>query len=163
MNGADWAILAITVLSALVGIYRGFIREILSLTSWILAFWAAFSFSETVGVHFEPYIESPALRVVAAFAALFIATLLILSAISYLLYRLLLASGVSGTDRILGGLFGIVRAIVLVSVVLLLARLTAYPHEAWRDQSILVQQLNPVAVFFYDRLPPDIVKYLETV
>lgn len=163
MNVADWLILGVTLLSAAVGFYRGFIRETLSLISWILAFWAAFSFAERFSVYFVSYIESPQLRVVAAFAALFVVTLLLLSVISYLLYRLLLVGGIAGTDRILGGLFGIVRAVVLVSVILLLARLTAYPQETWWQQSLLIRQLNPVVAFFYDLLPPDIAKHLETV
>ncbi|MFZ0487542.1 MAG: CvpA family protein [Arenicellales bacterium] len=163
MNEADWAILGVTVLSALVGFYRGFIRETLSLISWIVAFWAAFSFAEPASAYFTPYIDSSQLRIVAAFAALFVTALLLLSVLSYLLYRLFLAGGVAGTDRILGGLFGIARAVVLVSVVLLLARLTAYPQEQWWRQSLLIRQLNPVVVFFYQLLPPDIAKHLETV
>lgn len=163
MNVADWVILAVTLLSASIGVYRGFIREILSLIAWILAFWAAFSFAEPASSHFAPFIESPQLRVAAAFAALFVVTLLVLSVIGYLLYRLLRVSGIAGTDRILGGLFGIVRAVVLVAVVLLLARLTAYPQEVWWKQSLLIQQLQPMVVFFHDLLPPDIAKHLQTV
>lgn len=163
MNWIDGIILGIAVLSALVGLYRGFIRETLSLISWVLAFWAAFTFSEPASAHFVQYIESPQLRIVAAFGALFVVTLLVLSILSYLLHRLLMVSGIAGTDRVLGGLFGIVRAVVLVAVVLLLARLTAYPEEAWWQQSLLIKQLDPVVVFFYDLLPPDIAKHLETV
>lgn len=163
MNVADLAILAITLLSAVVGVYRGFIRETLSLISWILAIWAAFSFSEPASVHFEPYMESPQLRLVAAFAAIFIFTLLVLSLLSYLLHRVLAVSGIAGTDRVLGGLFGIVRAVVLVSVVLLVARLPGYPQQPWWQQSLLIKQLNPVVEFFHSLLPPDIAKHLETV
>jgi membrane protein required for colicin V production len=100
---------------------------------------------------------------VAAFAAIFVSVLLLLSLLSYLLCRLLLVSGIAGTDRILGGLFGIVRAVVLVAVVLLLARIPGYPQEAWWKQSLLIPHLNPVVVFFQDLLPPDIAKHLETV
>ena len=163
MNVADWIILAVTLLSALVGFYRGFIRETLSLISWILAIWAAFSFAEPASAWFEAYIESPQLRLVAAFGAIFVSTLLLLSLLSYLLCRLLLVSGIAGTDRILGGLFGIARAVVLVSVVLLLARIPGYPDEAWWKQSILIPRLDPVVVFFYELLPPDVAKHLETV
>lgn len=162
MNGVDLAILTVTLLSALIGVYRGFIRETLSLIAWILAFWVAFSYAEPASTRFAPYIESPQLQVVAAFAALFIVTLLVLSAVSYLLYRLLLVSGIAGTDRILGGMFGIVRAVVLVAVVVLLARLTTYPQETWWQQSLLIKQMDPVVLFFHDLLPPDIAKHLET-
>jgi membrane protein required for colicin V production len=163
MNIADWTILAVTLLSAAVGVYRGFIRETLSLISWILAIWAAFSFSEPASVHFEPYMESPVLRVAAAFAAIFVIVLLVLSILSYLLHKVLAVSGIAGTDRVLGGLFGIIRAVVLISVVLLLARLPAYPQQPWWQQSLLIRQLNPVVEFFHDLLPPDIAKHLETV
>ena len=163
MNVADWTIIAITLLSAVVGFYRGFIRETLSLISWILAFWAAFSFAPSVSPYLSSYIGASQLRIVAAFVLLFVVTLLVLSGISYLLYRLLLVSGIKGTDRILGGLFGIARAVVLVSVILLLARLTAYPKQSWWQQSLLIRQLNPVVVYFYGLLPPDIAKHLETV
>lgn len=163
MNWADLTIIAIGLLSAAVGVYRGFIRETLSLIAWVLAFWAAFTYAEALSPQFAQYIESPQLRIVAAFAALFIATLLVLSIIGYLLYRLFRASGIVGTDRVLGGLFGIVRAVVLVAVVLLLARLTAYPEEAWWQQSLLIRQMNPVVMFFYELLPPDIAKHLETI
>lgn len=163
MNLVDWIILGVTLLSAIVGFYRGFIRETLSLISWILAIWAAFTFAEPASVWFSRYIETPQLRLVAAFAAIFVATLLVFSVLSYLLCRLLLVSGIAGTDRILGGLFGIVRAVVLVSVLLLLARIPGYPQETWWQQSMLIPQLNPVVVFFYDLLPPDVAKHLETV
>jgi len=163
MNWIDVTILAVTLLSALVGLYRGFIRESLSLIAWVLAFWAAFSYAEVVSGRLEAYIESPQLRLVAAFAALFIATLLVLSVIAHLLYRLFRASGIAGTDRVLGGLFGIVRAVVLVAVVLLLARLTSYPQEAWWQQSVLIRQMSPVVVFFHNLLPPDIARHLETI
>lgn len=163
MNLADWAILAVTLLSALVGFYRGFIRETLSLISWILAFWAAFSFAEPASVWFTGYIETPQLRLVAAFAAIFVLTLLLLSVLSYVLCRLLLVSGIAGTDRLLGGLFGIARAVVLLAVLLLLARIPGYPQEAWWKQSLLIPHLSPVVAFFHDLLPPDIAKHLETV
>lgn len=163
MNWVDLTILAIGLLSAAVGFYRGFIRETLSLIAWVLAFWAAFTYAEAASLHFAPYIESPQLRIVAAFGALFVATLLVLSIIGYLLYRLFLVSGIVGTDRVLGGLFGLVRAVVLVAIVLLLARLTAYPQEAWWQQSLLIRQMNPVVVFFHELLPPDIAKHLQTV
>lgn len=163
MNLVDWIILSVTLLSALVGFYRGFIRETLSLISWILAFWAAFSFAEPASAWFTRYIETPQLQLVAAFAVIFVVTLLLLSLLSYLLCRLLLVSGIAGTDRILGGLFGVVRAVVLVSVLLLLARIPGYPEEAWWKQSLLIPQLNPVVVFFFELLPPDVAKHLETV
>lgn len=163
MNLVDWIILAVTLLSALVGFYRGFIRETLSLIAWILAIWAAFSFAAPASAWFTPYIDAPQLRLVAACAAIFIVTLLIFSLLNYLLCRLLLVSGIAGTDRLLGGLFGIARAVVLVAVILLLARVPGYPQEAWWKESLLIPRLQPAVTFFQELLPPDIAKHLERV
>lgn len=163
MNEADFAILAVVLISAAIGFFRGFIREILSLISWIIAFWAAFTFCESVSVYFEPYLDQPALRIAAAFATLFVIILLLLSILSYWLHKLMSASGIAGTDRILGGLFGIARAVVLVAIVLLLARLPNYHQEEWWQQSILIQQISPLVEFFHGMLPGDIAKQLQTV
>ena len=163
MNLADWVIVASVVISALVGIYRGFVREILSLISWIVAIWAAFTFANSGSVYFEPYLDQPELRTAASFAAIFVVVLLVLSIISYLLHRLLSISGIAGTDRALGGIFGIARAVALVALFLLLARLTGYPQETWWKQSLLIQQLQPLVEIFHQLLPLDIAKHLKSV
>ena len=104
MNWFDLAIIGVVLIFAIIGIVRGFIKEVLSLTSWILAFWVAFTFAEPTSDLFGPYIDAPILRIVSAFAALFVCSLLLLTIISYLLHKLLSVSGIKGTDRALGGL-----------------------------------------------------------
>ena len=79
MNGFDLAILGVVLVFAIIGILRGFIKEVLSLTSWIVSFWVAFTFAETASYLFEPYIDAPLLRLVSAVAALFVCTLLLLT------------------------------------------------------------------------------------
>ena len=161
MTGLDFVIIAVVLLSAAVGVVRGFIRETFSLVSWILALWVAFSYAEAASGLFADYISQPPLRIGAAFGALFVAALLLLTVISFLLHRLLAVEGIRGTDRVLGGLFGVLRALVLLAGLMLLARLANLPQEPWWQQSVLVDHFKPLVVLLYDLLPADIAQHLQ--
>ena len=109
MSPVDIVILIILAISTLIGVFRGFIREVLSLASWIVALYVAWLFAAQGAAYLEPHISQPALRVAAAFAGIFVIMLIAASILSYLLYRLLYISGISGMDRSLGAVFGIAR------------------------------------------------------
>ena len=100
MNWADWTILTIIAISSLFSLKRGFVREALSLVTWVSAFIVARLFSQSLSFLLEPYIETPSVRVVAAFAILFIATLIVGVLINKLIGALIEATGLSATDRI---------------------------------------------------------------
>ncbi len=153
MNWFDLAILGVVLVFAIIGIVRGFIKEVLSLASWILSFWVAFTFAEAASYAFEAYIDAPLLRLVAAFAALFVFTLLLLTTISYLLHKLLSVSGIKGTDRALGGIFGAVKGLVIIAVLILFAQETALPQEDWWRSSVLARHFHPLVVVIRDLLP----------
>ena len=121
MSTVDIAVVAIILVSLLVGLCRGVIREVLSLLSWIVALWAAYRYAQPGGVYFESYIDQPPLRIVAAFAAIFVMALIAASFLGYLVRRVLSSSGISGIDRSLGMLFGIVRGAIIVAVLILTA------------------------------------------
>lgn len=156
----DIVILVVILVSLLVGAFRGFFRETLSLVSWVLAFWVAFAFAEFGAQYFEPYISNPSLRVMASFVSLFVLTLLITTLISYLIHKLFFVSGLSGIDRVLGALFGIARGIALVAVVVLFARLTAFPKESWWLESTLLGHFVPVAEMIRELLPDNLANRL---
>lgn len=160
MNVFDLAIIAVIVVSAAVGVLRGLIRETLSLVSWILALWLAFVYAEAGAVYFENYIQAPALRVGAAFVAIFVLSLLLLTIVSYLIHRMLRIEALVGTDRVLGGAFGVARALVIIAGFMLLGRLTTLPQEAWWRESVLAAQLAPVVTAIYELLPPEIAQHL---
>ena len=162
MNWFDLAIISVVVLFAVIGIIRGFIREVLSLLSWILAFWLAFTFADTTSHLLEPYIDAPVLRVIAAFAALFISALLALTIASFLIHKLLSVSGIRGTDRALGGLFGAVKGLVIIAALMLFAHETVLPQEKWWRTSILADHFQPLVWVIRDLLPPDMSKRLQS-
>ncbi len=143
MNWLDYAILAVIALSALISVIRGFVREFLSLVVWIAAFWIALRFAEPLSLHLDDYIASPSIRLVAAFAALFVTTLLVGALLNFLVGQLVGKTGLSGTDRFLGIFFGIARGLLVVAILVLAAGLTALPRESWWQESLMVKQIQP--------------------
>ena len=144
MNWLDYAILSIIALSALISLIRGFVREVLSLVVWIAAFWIGIRFAPRLAVHLEDYIASPTLQVGIAFAVLFVVTLLIGAMINYLAGQLVGRTGLTGTDRLIGVIFGVARGGVVVAILMLAAGLTALPREPWWQDSVLVPHIQPL-------------------
>lgn len=161
MNWADYAILAILGVSALIGIWRGFVKEALSLTAWILAIWVAYTFSERLGVFFEPHIATPSVRLGVAFAALFVATLLITAVVNFLINKLVASTGLTGTDRMLGIVFGIVRGAAIVTIIVMLAGLTPIPQDPWWSESLFMDHFQNAAVWVKGFLPEGFAKHIK--
>lgn len=139
MNWADWTIVAILVLSGLISIKRGFVKEALSLATWILAVIIAFLFSERLAVLLADSIATPSVRELVAFAILFIATLLVGAMVNYLIGELVRITGLSGTDRVLGMIFGLARGFIIVMALLIfLPSLIPVNKDGWWHESRLV-------------------------
>lgn len=147
-NWADWAIIAILTLSALISLKRGFVKEAMSLAIWVVALVVASIFSPKLAPLLAAYIDAPSLQQMAAFSSLFIATLLIGGAVNYLLATLIKATGLSGTDRMLGVIFGLVRGLIIVMVILLYGpKLIPVAEDLWWQESALI----PKFLGFEDR------------
>lgn len=138
MNWADWGILGIIAISSLFSLKRGFTREALSLVTWVAAFIIARVFSDALAIFLTPYIETPSIRLVASFAILFIATLIVGAVVNNLFSLLIDATGLTGTDRILGMGFGIARGGLLVIVLIALVGLTPAVNDLWWKESTLI-------------------------
>jgi membrane protein required for colicin V production len=151
----DFAILGIILLSALISLARGFVREAFSLAVWVLAFWVSWSFFRDLEVPLQAWIGSPTARLGIAFAALMIATLTIGGLVNYLIIQLVERTGMSGTDRLIGMVFGAARGILLVAVLVLLAGLTPLPNESWWLKSTLVGYFQELSFWLLDLLPPE--------
>jgi len=139
MNWADWAIIIIFALSCVIGLIRGFVREALSLVIWLCAALVARLFGEQLAVLLIGHIETPSVRLMSAYAILFVATLLVGAILNYIVGALIAATGLSGTDRLLGMIFGAVRAFIIVMVILILLPGFLPVHEdEWWHQSQLI-------------------------
>jgi membrane protein required for colicin V production len=160
MMWLDYALLTIVALSALYSVFRGFIREVLSLISWVLAFWVAIKFSPELAESFSGYIAIPEIRFIVAFLLIFLAIMIGGIFISRLIVTLLQVGGLRAFDRLIGAGFGVARGIVIVTVLVLLGSqspLTAEP--AWQH-SRMVPYLQRVATWASDRIP---LEMLESV
>ncbi|UTW45860.1 CvpA family protein [bacterium SCSIO 12696] len=139
MNWADWAIIAIVVLSALISLVRGFVREALSLAMWLIAVVVAVKFHQPLSEQFTNLIETPSLQLIVAWIVLLVGTLLVGMLVSFLIGQLVKATGLSGTDRLIGALFGVARGLLLVLVVLILApKALPVNEDPWWQQSKLI-------------------------
>lgn len=155
MTYVDFIILGIVLLSAVISVLRGFMKEAISLISWILAFWVSATFAGKLATLLPAAVTVSELRVAISFAILFLATLLVGGLANYLVSAVVSKSGLSGTDRALGVVFGVLRGIVVVAVLVLLAGLTEVTREDVWTRSLLVGYFEQVAVWIRDYLPDD--------
>lgn len=134
MTVFDYAVLTIVGASVLVSIMRGFVREVLALASWVIAFVAASLLGATVAGWLAGMIENESWRALAAFAVVFLTTLIGMSLLALAVSKLMKKAGLGLEDRLLGGFFGFARGILIVTVLVLLGGLTAAPRQpAWND------------------------------
>lgn len=138
MNWADWGILGIIAISGLMSLRRGFIKEAISLATWVIAFIIARVFAGSLSIYLKDYIDTPSLSMLAAFAILFIATLMVGAVVGALFGALISATGLNSTDRVLGMGFGFVRGALVVVVIIALLGMTPAVIDDWWKSSTLI-------------------------
>jgi membrane protein required for colicin V production len=158
----DYAFLVVVLLSMLVGVLRGFVREALSLVTWILAVILALRYGALLGEEFRPSIHSLPLRVAAGSAAVFLLTILAGSLAIWLVGLLIENIGLRPADRMLGAGFGLLRGLALVVIAVLLLGLTTMREgSAWRA-SLLRPKIEPLAAEVRRLIPDSWLAYLQT-
>lgn len=161
MSWLDYAILGVLAVSMVWGIWRGFVREVISLAGWVLAFLAANAVAGPLGDALPTSISSPEVRVLVAFLIVFIFTLSIATVAGMLLSRLLKAAGLGGLDRTLGGLFGLARGVVILLALAIAAGLTTAPrHPLWKE-SVGAGMLTRTVLQLKPWLPPRLADRLR--
>jgi membrane protein required for colicin V production len=163
MNWADYTILAVLALSVLMGLWRGFIGEVLALVCWILAFWTAWMFGPALADRFSASISTPSVRVLLAYVVCFVTVLIAGAIVGFLMRKLVEGSGLSGSDRLLGMVFGLMRGFALVTLVVLLMGFTPFRRDPWWNQSRLLPDFEIGARLLGDRLPAEVARYIEPV
>lgn len=148
MNWADYLIIGIIAISALISLVRGFVREAISIVVWVAAFWLAIAFARPFSGLLARYIESAMLQVVVAFAVIFVGTLLLGALVGFLAGLLVGKTGLTGTDRVIGVVFGAGRGLILSALLILALGLTRVPQEGWWRQSVMINWLQPLVCEF---------------
>lgn len=156
MTGFDYAVMAALTLSVLLGGFRGMIREVIHLGGWIAALLLAVGFAGTFSAALPQELGHPALRLVAAFAILFLGTLLVTSALALVLGELVRSAGLGVADRLLGAGFGLARGVVIVLGCVLLGGLTTLPQEPFWKQAVLSPPLETAAIMVLPFLPDEL-------
>lgn len=145
MIWVDYCILAVTLISVVVGVLRGFTKEIFSLLNWALAFGLAWLFGDAVSDQLRGSISIPALRVVAGHAVCFFGGLLLGAVLAMLLVESVRNSRLAAVDRTLGAGFGLLRALLLAAVFVMIADNMGARQERWRQNSVVVSRLEWLA------------------
>lgn len=159
MSTADIVILCFIVLPTIVGLCYGFLNILFSLLSWAVSLGLSIKLVPYFSPLLENHVDTPILRIILAFIALFILSLLILSGISYLIVKLLGRTGLTAADRILGLFFGMGLGGLIVAVIIFLGGFTAFPQEPWWEESKLVEPFEHISIWSSRFLPESITEY----
>ena len=139
MNGADYLFVAILLSSVTVGAIRGFLRESIMLLAWLVGLWLAWRYAHLVGPYLGGALDEPVLREWAGRIILLVAIVFAGSALaSFVAWLLHRASGLAATDRVLGALFGLVRALVIIGIFVMAGRGLDMQDEDWWTESRLM-------------------------
>jgi membrane protein required for colicin V production len=146
MNGADLLILGVLVLSTLLGLVRGFVREAIAVLAWLGGLWLAWRYAPLLEPYLGGTIGEPPVSTWTARALIVLLVLVVGWMIAALLSHLLRHSGLSLlVDRLLGALFGFLRGAVVIAVFVLLGRFVELTEVEWWKESQLLPYATELA------------------
>lgn len=144
-NEIDWCIIGIITISSVISLWRGFVKEVLSLVIWIVAVIIGWLFGGSLSDYLSPTISAHSLRVIISCLILFIGTLIVGAIINAVLAHLIKATGLSTTDRFLGIFFGAARGGVIVVILVGLFSMGPVEEDDWWKSSQLLPYFLRVA------------------
>lgn len=156
MSWVDLIIIMIILISALISLVRGFVKESISLASWIVAGFIAFRYFTPLAELLEPYIESTTIRAGTSFGVLFVSSLVVGAIVNFMASQAVAKTGLTGTDKSLGVVFGAARGVLIVTMLVLLAGLTPMPSEPWWGDSAMIEYFADMANWLKDIMPQDV-------
>ncbi len=176
-NWVDYVVLAIFVLSIMAGLARGVIKEVIAVITWIAAFIISILFSARLASAFtnsstvqdainnatttagvNPTQSISMLSLGLSFISLFVATLIVGSLINFVITRVIEGQGVSITNHLFGGVFGILRGLLIILALMFLVQLTPLQEQPWWTQSRFVSTFQPAVNWLQQATYPEIQK-----
>jgi membrane protein required for colicin V production len=140
----DYLLLVIVGLSTVASLFRGFFREALSLGAWVLGLWLAWKLAPDFSGYLEPWIAEPELRLWVVRFLIVVAVLLAGGLLATLFSLILNSAGLSGTDRVIGSVFGFARGVLLAALLIMALELMGFRQATWWDESKLIPYSAPV-------------------
>lgn len=145
MIAVDYLLIAILVLSAVIGLFRGFVKEAISLLGWILAIWGAWRFGADVAALLPDFVDDGTVKIWAARLLVLIGVLFVSGLLSWLTSLLVEKTGLSGTNRMVGMVFGLARGVIFAGVAVYLLDVAGFDEESWWSESKLIPYVAPIA------------------
>lgn len=156
MTVIDVVVIFVICLSALFSLIRGFVKEAISLATWIIAIWLAATFAPKLAAVLPFSIESEAVRQAIGFGVLFVLSLMLGALINMLVSQVVKKTGLSGADRVFGVLFGVLRGGLIVVVFVVIGGMTPLPEADWWQSSVLLEWFESVAIVIQGYIPDDL-------
>lgn len=153
INWVDLVIVAIIGLSMITGFIRGFIKELIALSVWLLAIWVAYHYAPMLEPSLQKYIQDKTARTIVAFVLLLLGILIAGGILNAFLSFILRGSGLSGVDRLLGMVFGFVRGVFIIALLIVIIKMTSMSSEQYFRDSQLYTRFTPVVNWLFGWVP----------
>lgn len=157
----DYLVLFVLLASIVISTMRGLVKEILSLVSWVVAFVVANAYGATLAPMLPSMIPGEAVRLMAAFVALFLGVRILMGLLMMAVDAVVKASGLSLADRGLGGLFGLARGIVIVLFAVILSGMTSIPQQDFWKNALLSPMAETGARTVKPFLPAALAQHVQ--
>lgn len=158
MTWFDYTVIIIAVWSILLGWWRGFVYEVLSLLGWVAAYAVARWQAVNLAALMPAELGIEAIKVTVAFVLLFVATLIVSGIAVWLLLKLIKLTGLGWIDGLFGSLFGMLRGMLLMLMLVLLAGLTDLPKKPFWREAKLSKPLESMALASLVWLPDSVAR-----
>lgn len=157
----DYIVLAIIGLSILISLMRGGLREIFSLGGWLFAFYISRTYAAELAPLLPDAIPADSLKMIAAFIILYLIVLLLASLLSIALSTFIKKIGLGWMNRLLGGIFGLVRGLLIVCIIVMLAGMTNVPTDPRWQNAMFSSPVEQVVLLLMRYLPEGITKHVS--
>lgn len=162
MNTFDLILVVIFLFFVAIGLYRGFIKEALSLAAWLLAAAAAWFLADKVGSLMKSMIAEPTMRVIVGFVLIFVIVFALTAVAKHYLHQFFMSRVyLKVPNYLFGAVIGGLRGGFIIIVAFLIAGLTALPQQDWWRASEIAPHIQPLALKVADYLPRDVARHIR--
>ena len=162
MNNFDLIILAVMLVFTAIGAWRGLVREVITVLTWVLSCLLAWLFAGKLSAIFKGMVDDPALRQLLAFVLIFIVVFVLGMVASWFIHKHLPGKrGFRIANLALGGLIGAARGGVIVIAVFLVAGLTSFPQRPWWREASFTPYFERAAVYVASYMPRDVARHVR--